>query len=66
MPATGTTDTTDAEGCFATCGFKRTVVVTVNCKATGMTTGTGKSVERKVCYKIIIKIWCNRIVFFDI
>ena len=65
MSAAGTNDSTDAKTQNSFRCFNRTVIITVDRKTAGMPTGTGQSVELETGNKIIIKIWCNGVVFFD-
>ena len=69
---TGQTETTsladdpaDMEKQVTIPGFHGSVIVTVNGKASGMTAGTGKPVELKGIYHIIINFLRNRIAKID-
>ena len=53
-----TDNTTDVETEFTFGRFDKTLVVTMNRQTTGMSAGTLKLVELKICNKRIIKSWC--------
>lgn len=64
MVTAGTDDPADTERELSSRHFQGTGIVAMNGKAGGMTAGTGELVELQAGNKIIIKIWCQEIVFF--
>lgn len=59
-----TTNPADAEAKLATWYFD-VLIISMNRQATAQTTGASGSMKRKVCDCIIIKIWSDKIVFFE-
>lgn len=58
VPAAFTYDTAYPKNKSSVRGFDRTVVVTMDRKASGVSTGAGELVKLEAGYHFIIKIWC--------